>query len=152
MNQFTMRQFSWNVVILNWNSQFQKYANGLSTISELISAVGRGPNHRRLLQARLRLRLLLVASPATAVTAWKYSWYYSFNSAEGFPISLYLYCRHAEMIQSLRVNIITAVLLLGPSEPRRTWRKRWGDRDRTLSMYDNISFDRRNKTTTHHHL
>ena len=38
-------------------------------LSELISAVGRGPNHRRLLQARLRLRLLLVASPATAITA-----------------------------------------------------------------------------------
>ena len=38
-------------------------------LSELISAVGRGPDHRRLLQARLRLRLLLVASPATAVTA-----------------------------------------------------------------------------------
>ena len=38
-------------------------------LSELISAVGRGPYHRRLLQIGLRLRLLLVASPATAVTA-----------------------------------------------------------------------------------
>ena len=31
MNQFTIRQFSRNVLKLNWNSQFPKFANGLFT-------------------------------------------------------------------------------------------------------------------------
>ena len=59
-------QYCWRWVVAATAATVPKSARELS---ELIGAVGRGPNHRRLLQARLRLRLLLVASPATAITA-----------------------------------------------------------------------------------